>query len=80
MNVLNAKDLKIIQEHFDRVQATISKYGILPEDIFNFDETGFAIGLCNDRSGTIVRMWVWATEHLLSRLLWEQDCGTDTKK
>uniref|UniRef100_A0A093Y7T1 HTH psq-type domain-containing protein n=1 Tax=Talaromyces marneffei PM1 TaxID=1077442 RepID=A0A093Y7T1_TALMA len=35
----------IIQEHFDRVQAAISKYGILPEDIYNFDETGFTIGL-----------------------------------
>jgi hypothetical protein len=22
------------------------KYGILPEDIYNFDETGFAMGLC----------------------------------
>jgi hypothetical protein len=22
------------------------QYGILPEDIFNFDETGFAMGLC----------------------------------
>ncbi|EED15788.1 pogo transposable element, putative [Talaromyces stipitatus ATCC 10500] len=40
------KDPKIIQEHFDRVQAAISEYGILPEDIFNFDETSFAMGLC----------------------------------
>ncbi|EED13536.1 pogo transposable element, putative [Talaromyces stipitatus ATCC 10500] len=40
------EDPKIIQEHFDRVQAAISEYGILPEDIFNFDETGFAMGLC----------------------------------
>ncbi|EED23153.1 conserved hypothetical protein [Talaromyces stipitatus ATCC 10500] len=28
------------------VQAAISEYGILPEDIYNFDETGFAMGLC----------------------------------
>ncbi|KAL3712109.1 hypothetical protein TMatcc_000805 [Talaromyces marneffei ATCC 18224] len=42
----NCEDPKIIQEHFDRVQAAISKYGILPEDIYNFDETGFAMGLC----------------------------------
>ncbi|EED14100.1 pogo transposable element, putative [Talaromyces stipitatus ATCC 10500] len=40
------EDPKIIQEHFDCVQAAISEYGILPEDIFNFDETGFAMGLC----------------------------------
>ncbi|EEA25964.1 hypothetical protein TMatcc_005785 [Talaromyces marneffei ATCC 18224] len=40
------EDPKIIQEHFDRVRAAISEYGILPEDIYNFDETGFAMGLC----------------------------------
>jgi hypothetical protein len=40
------EDPKIIQEHFDRVRDAISKYRILPEDIYNFDETGFAIGLC----------------------------------
>jgi hypothetical protein len=41
------EDPKIIQEHFDRVRAVISEYGILPEDIYNFDETGFAMGLCS---------------------------------
>jgi hypothetical protein len=41
------EDPKIIQEHFDRVRAAISEYGILPEDIYNFDETGFAMGLCS---------------------------------
>jgi hypothetical protein len=40
------EDPKIIQEYFDRVQETILKYGIVPEDIYNFDETGFAMGLC----------------------------------
>ncbi|EED21129.1 transposon, putative [Talaromyces stipitatus ATCC 10500] len=40
------EDPKIIQEHFDRVREVISEYGILPEDIYNFDETGFAMGLC----------------------------------
>jgi hypothetical protein len=40
------EDPKIIQEHFDRIRAAISEYGILPEDIYNFDETGFAMGLC----------------------------------
>jgi DDE superfamily endonuclease. len=27
------------------VEETISRYGILPDDIYNFDEIGFAIGL-----------------------------------
>ncbi|EED21582.1 conserved hypothetical protein [Talaromyces stipitatus ATCC 10500] len=40
------EDPKIIQEYFDRVREVISDYGILPEDIYNFDETGFAMGLC----------------------------------
>ncbi|EED18825.1 conserved hypothetical protein [Talaromyces stipitatus ATCC 10500] len=40
------EDSKIIQGHFDRVRDIISEYGILPEDIYNFDETGFAMGLC----------------------------------
>ncbi|EED17288.1 pogo transposable element, putative [Talaromyces stipitatus ATCC 10500] len=40
------EDPKIIQGHFDRVRDIISEYGILPEDIYNFDETGFAMGLC----------------------------------
>ncbi|KAJ5772035.1 hypothetical protein N7520_002564 [Penicillium odoratum] len=35
----------ITNEWFDRVQNTILKYGITPADIFNFDETGFAMGL-----------------------------------
>jgi hypothetical protein len=40
------EDPKIIEEYFDRVQEAILQYGILPEDIFNFDDTGFAMGLC----------------------------------
>jgi hypothetical protein len=40
------EDIKIIREHFDRVRETILEYGIQPEDIYNFDETGFAMGLC----------------------------------
>jgi hypothetical protein len=34
-----------IKAWFDRVQATITKYGILPEDMYNFDETGFQMGI-----------------------------------
>jgi hypothetical protein len=40
------EDIKIIQEHFDRVRDAVQEYGILSEDIYNFDETGFAMGLC----------------------------------
>ncbi|EED13708.1 pogo transposable element, putative [Talaromyces stipitatus ATCC 10500] len=40
------EDPKIVQEYFDRVREVILEYGILPEDIYNFDETGFAMGLC----------------------------------
>ena len=39
------KDPKVIKEWFDRVQITIIQYRIAQEDIYNFDETGFAIGL-----------------------------------
>ncbi|EED11806.1 conserved hypothetical protein [Talaromyces stipitatus ATCC 10500] len=34
------------EQYFDRVRKVILEYGILPEDIYNFDETGFAMGLC----------------------------------
>ena len=39
------EDPKIISEWFSLVQKTILSYGIDPDDIYNFDETGFAIGL-----------------------------------
>ncbi|BDD61273.1 hypothetical protein MAP00_009287 [Monascus purpureus] len=39
------EDPKIIREWFDRVQITIMQHGIVQEDIYNFDETGFAMGL-----------------------------------
>ena len=39
------EDPKIIKEWFNLVQKTILQYGIDPDDIYNFDETGFAIGL-----------------------------------
>ena len=39
------EDPKIIQGWFDCVQRTILQYGIDPDDIYNFDETGFAMGL-----------------------------------
>ena len=39
------KDLKILNTWFKLVQKTIAKYGILTEDIYNFDETGFQMGV-----------------------------------
>jgi hypothetical protein len=39
------EDPKIISEWFSLVQKTILTYGIDPDDIYNFDETGFAMGL-----------------------------------
>jgi hypothetical protein len=39
------EDPKVIQAWFDLVQKTILQYGITSADIYNFDETGFAMGL-----------------------------------
>jgi DDE superfamily endonuclease len=38
---------KIIQQWFERVQTVIAKYGIQEDDIFNFDETGFMMGIAS---------------------------------
>jgi hypothetical protein len=35
------EDPEIIGKWFKLVRDTIAKYGVLEEDIFNFDETGF---------------------------------------
>ncbi|KAJ5566726.1 uncharacterized protein N7459_010108 [Penicillium hispanicum] len=39
------EDPRVIQAWFDLVQRTIETNGIAAEDIYNFDETGFAMGL-----------------------------------
>ena len=39
------EDPVIIRDWFRLVRNTIEKYGILDEDIFNFDETGFQMGV-----------------------------------
>ena len=39
------EDRKLIQDWFDLVQNTIAKYGIVEDDIYNFDETGFQMGV-----------------------------------
>jgi len=48
------EDPKIITEWFQRVQQTREEYGILDEDTYNFDETGFAMGLINLGSSKVV--------------------------
>ena len=40
---LNKKP-KIIKNWFDLVRSTKERYGIIDEDIYNFDETGFCMG------------------------------------
>lgn len=39
------EDPKVIRQWFTTVQDAITTYGILSEDIYNFDETSFAMGL-----------------------------------
>ena len=39
------EDPKIIKEWFNLVQKTILQFGIDPDNVYNFDKTGFAIGL-----------------------------------
>jgi hypothetical protein len=39
------EDPKVLGKWFELVQNTISKYGIVTEDIYNFDETGFQMGV-----------------------------------
>ncbi|OJD12180.1 hypothetical protein ACJ73_09398, partial [Blastomyces percursus] len=39
------EDPKVIREWFDLVRNTIQKYGIVQEDVYNFDETGFQMGV-----------------------------------
>jgi hypothetical protein len=39
------EDPKVIQPWFETLIQTVLEYGILDDDIYNFDETGFAMGL-----------------------------------
>jgi hypothetical protein len=39
------EDLKLISLWFKLVRDIIEKYGVTEEDIFNFDETGFQMGV-----------------------------------
>jgi hypothetical protein len=44
-----AEDLRIVQVYFERLAAIIQGHGILPESIWNMDETGFRIGIGKDQ-------------------------------
>ncbi|KFZ19740.1 hypothetical protein V501_00529 [Pseudogymnoascus sp. VKM F-4519 (FW-2642)] len=39
------EDPKIIQEWFSLVRNTVAKYGILEQDIYNFNKAGFTMGV-----------------------------------
>jgi hypothetical protein len=39
------EDPELIREWFQRVQRTVIEYGILKDDIYNFNETGFQMGV-----------------------------------
>ena len=41
------EDLKVIMPWFETIREAILEYGIHEHDIYNFDETGFAMGLCS---------------------------------
>lgn len=38
------EDPKVLQKWFGLVRETVQRYGILEEDIYNMDETGFQMG------------------------------------
>jgi hypothetical protein len=44
-NRAKCEDPKLIMQWFELVQKTICDYGINSDDIYNFDETGFAMGM-----------------------------------
>lgn len=44
-----AADRTVVEKWFQSYQKAIEDYGILPEDIYNFDETGFQIGVGRDQ-------------------------------
>ena len=75
------EDLDLIRAWFQRIQRTKAEYGILDDDTYNFDETGFQMGVIStakvvtgaDRAGrprTIQpgnRKWVTVIEAICAR-------------
>ncbi|KAM4058337.1 helix-turn-helix, psq domain-containing protein [Hirsutella rhossiliensis] len=57
------EDPKTIQERYDRVAMAKQKWGILDENVYNFDETGFQMGvIATARPGN--REWVTVIESI----------------
>ncbi|RFU24894.1 hypothetical protein B7463_g11440, partial [Scytalidium lignicola] len=48
------EDSKLIQQWFNQFLEIKAQYGILDEDIYNFDETGFAIGTITTTKVTVI--------------------------
>jgi DDE superfamily endonuclease. len=75
------EDPRVLKQWFKTVQAVIQEHGIHEDDIWNFDETGFAMGLCttskvitsverSERPRTIMqgnREWVTVIECMNSK-------------
>jgi hypothetical protein len=55
------EDPRVIRPWFDLIQRTIAQYGIVPADTYNFDETGFAMGII---SGSGARKVVGSSDHV----------------
>ncbi len=47
-----SEDPKIIKEWFELYKSTILRYGVLENDVYNFDETGFQMGVT--RKGVVI--------------------------
>jgi hypothetical protein len=56
------EDHKVINQWFNLVQNTIVKYGITKQDIYNFDETGFQMGVA------YIAKVITASRHRTSRV------------
>ncbi|ODM22204.1 hypothetical protein SI65_03050 [Aspergillus cristatus] len=75
------EDPKVLNQWFETVHAAIQEHGIHEDDIWNFDETGFAMGLCttskvitaverSERPRTVIqgnREWVTIIECINSK-------------
>jgi hypothetical protein len=51
------EDPELIREWFDQYRNIIAEYGILDNDIYNFDETGFAMGITSTSKVITSREW-----------------------
>jgi hypothetical protein len=51
------EDPKLIRARFEQYCNIIAQYGILDDDIYNFDETGFAIGITSTSKVITSRDW-----------------------